>query len=85
MDKKTCEKCGQRVKSLRKRKRKLICWKCYTKDVTIIQIREGYKNLEEALNTVYCVGRRGGNKFSGGVCNFPKALIGRKIRVVLVE
>jgi len=81
--KKSCESCGLKYNKLRKFKGENLCFKCYRKKAHIIGNND---SLDEALNKVRTVkGWKNGKNGRKGVMGIPTILIGRKVKLVLVE
>jgi hypothetical protein len=85
-----CENCKKLYRNTMIYKDKLICRKCYKKEVHILKgFPMPHITLEEALDKVYYIkGYRSKGKKSVGLVScmsFPQVLIGHKIKVYLAD
>jgi len=80
-----CDKCGLKYKSLRPHKGKYYCYNCYITKIHRISppIRAGI-TLDKALDKIYTINCSVG-KYIIGYLSFPRCLIGKKVKLVIVE
>lgn len=83
---KLCEECGHGTKSIRNFQNKFLCYRCYFKHMTRMPgIPAGYITLEEALDKVREVKCTSSNTNPIGHLHLPRILIGRKVKLILIE
>ncbi len=86
----SCEECGKFQKRLRRAKGKLVCYLCWVKNTSILELI-GYegnrKSLDEVLNKIYepSVSFRSDGSPRGAHLWLPLVMIGKKFKIVLVE
>ena len=84
MIKKKCSECKKLVRKPRRIHGKVLCHNCYSKEMTIL--RDFPMTITQAIQKVRIVkvSNSGGNGLEG--CLYvPPILIGRKVKLVLVE
>lgn len=82
-----CDGCGINSKSLRLREGKYYCYNCYITKVHRIwpPIRKGMP-LDKALNRTYTIRCSAvSGKYISGSLSFPRCLIGKKVKLTIVE
>jgi hypothetical protein len=86
-DWKICDECGRKMKRFHIVKDQILCFNCYRSKVTMISIGGARPlSLEECLNKTYNIGFRMSKDYVlGGVISTPRALVGKKVKLVLVE
>lgn len=86
MGKILCDECklNRRTNGVRKFKGRFICYKCFHKIANIIYLPRT-QSLEEALNKERIVHMSGTIKSPTGQLGLPRVLIGRKVKLVLIE
>lgn len=79
-----CDKCNKKAKKLRVYKGKFYCYSCYNKLIIKMPFPPQCIKLKDALNKVRevrCIGTI--NPF--GSIHLPRVLIGKKVKLVLLE
>lgn len=80
-----CDSCKHKTKELRMHEGNFYCWGCYRKLIILMPTIPGYVELKDALNKVREVKCGGSIKNPLGLIHVPRVLIGRKVKLVLVE
>lgn len=85
-----CDNCGieVRARNIRRRKGRLLCYKCYYREITPLIVLPSRVSIKEALQRSYLVGCSSYNlkskAYPHGVITVPRVLVGKKIRLKLV-
>jgi len=78
--------CRKKIKRFRKYKNKILCFNCYVKKMTIIGGIGKCYSMEKALSKIYTIHGYVNNR--GRIFaqrDFPRILIGHKVKLKLIE